>query len=382
MKRDGLYHVVPAAEETVGNPERQHARIQAVFRVQYSTIDQLVVAYSSDLSKGGVFLCTQAFLPLNAVVRLLLKLPEDGGEVPVICRVVYVRDDGAAASTGKPAGMGLEFLDIADDCRLRIERFIAEHPPKLSESPPAARGALSVLVADDDRLSLEAAAACFRDRGDAVRTASNGLDALAACLKEPPDVILSDVQMPKMDGWQLVRMVRARPSLSSIPFILLTQLSGENERLRAYQLGVDDFLAKPCQGELLLARVDRMVLRLGQKNRSAVRQKTLRGDLEQVSLQSVLGFLELERKTGVLLLVGPCSARVFIAEGRPLRVESEDNPHALSPRALMNQLFSWKAGQFEFAADEVTVPDELQCSLMTLLLDHARISDEEQRGGA
>ncbi|HKO48633.1 MAG TPA: response regulator [Polyangiaceae bacterium] len=361
--------------------EREHVRIEAVFRVQYATMDQLVVAYSSDLSKGGVFLCTRAFLPLNAVVRLMLDLPENGGEIPVICRVVYVRDDAAAASSGKRAGMGLEFLDLQEDCRGRIERFIAGQPAKSSLLPPPARRALNLLLVDDDRLSLEAAAECFRARGDVVRTAANGLDALAACLKAPPDAILSDVQMPKMDGWQLVRMVRARPTLSSIPFIFFTTLSGEEERLRAYQLGVDDFLGKPCKGEFLLMRVDRMIMRLGQKNRSPVREKTLRGDLEQVSLPSVLNFLELERKSGVLLLVGTTTARVFIADGRPLRAETEEDASGVSPRALMNQLLSWKLGQFEFAAGEVAGPDLLQCTLMGLLLEHARLSDEGARAG-
>ena len=378
MKRDGSYRVVPLAPPSSEVTERQHPRIEAVFRVEYTTIDQLVVAYSSDLSKGGVFLCTQTYLPLNAVVRLTLQLPEDGGEIPVICRVVYVRDEAAAASARKPAGMGLEFLDIADECTQQIERFIAERPPRLSRPPAPARRALNVVLADDDRLSLAAAASCFRQRGDIVRLATNGLDALAACLKEPPDVILSDVQMPKMDGWQLVRMVRARPSLSSIPFIFFTTLRGEEERLRAYQLGVDDFLGKPCNADFLLSRADRLIARLGQ-NRSPVRQKTLRGDLEQVSLPSVLNFLELERKTGVLLLVGAYTARVFIAEGRPLRAEGESDAPAPSSRALMNQLLSWKTGQFEFAVSEVTGPDLLECSLMTLLLDHARISDEESR---
>ena len=367
----------PEAPEANEEPGREHARIEAVFRVEYATMDHLVVAYSSDLSKGGLFVATLGFLPVNAVVRLMLQLPEGGGEIPVICRVVYVRDEPEGA--GKPAGMGLEFLDIADACRVRIERFIANQPPKLDDFLEPAKRALTILLVDDDRLSLQAAADCFRERGDRVLTATNGLDALAACLKDPPDVILSDVQMPKMDGWQLVRMVRARPTLSSIPLLFLTTLSGEPERLRAYRLGVDDFLAKPCQPALLRTRVDRIMTRLGQRSRSSLRDKTLRGDLEQVSLPSVLSFLELERKSGVLLLVGEGTARVFLSEGRPLRVEREAGALQTSPRALMNQLLSWRSGQFEFAAQEVAGIDELQCTLMTLLLDHARMSDEGSR---
>jgi uncharacterized protein (TIGR02266 family) len=361
---------------------RRHRRVDATFRVQYSTIDELVVAYSSDLSKGGFFLCTDKFLPLNAVVRLQLDLPENGGEIPVICRVVYIRDRLFAKSTGKPVGMGLQFLDVDDDCQRRIEKFIAERPPLLTQRPPQPRNSLKVLAIDDDRLSLQATIAPFLARGDVVQTATNGLDGLAACLRDPPDVILSDVQMPKMDGWQLVRMVRARPSLSSIPFIFCTDLSGEEERLRAYQFGVDDFVPKPARPTELLSRVDRMMARLKQADHPHVQQKTLRGDLEQVSLPSVLGFLELERKTGVLLLVGAFSARLFIAEGRPLRVVREPGRPGTSQRALLSELFGWKAGQFEFAAGDVTVQDELQVSLTALLLEHARVSDEGERHGS
>jgi hypothetical protein len=83
----------------------------------------------------------------------------------------------------------------------------------------------------------------------------------------------------------------------------------------------------------------------------------------------------------VLLLVGESTARIFLSEGRPLRVEREAGALQTSPRALMNQLLSWRNGQFEFAAEEVGGQDELQCTLMTLLLDHARMSDESSREG-
>jgi CheY-like chemotaxis protein/Tfp pilus assembly protein PilZ len=380
MKQDGFYRFVSASEAGDRSSDRQPARVEAVFRVSYPTVDQLVVAYSSDLSKGEPFYCTERFLPVDALVRLVLQLPEDGGDIPITCRVAYVRDNAAASATGKPAGLGLEFVDRADPCRVRIERFIASHPPLLSVRPAPPRAVLNVLIVDDDRLSLESAAASFRERGDTVRTAGNGLDALAACLKEPPGIILSDVQMPKMDGWQLLRMVRARRSLSSIPVIFLTRLGGEEERLKAYQLGVDDFLAKPCSPRLLLTRADRLMLRHAQKSQSTAQQKNLRGDLEQVSLPSVLTFLELERKTGALALTGAYTARVLIAEGRPLRVECDDDSRRLPARVLMEQLLSWATGQFEFTACDVGGTDELQCSLTTLLLEHARISDEKARG--
>jgi CheY-like chemotaxis protein/Tfp pilus assembly protein PilZ len=340
------------------------------------------VAYTQDLSRGGMFLRTQRFLPLNAVIRLFLELPEDGGEVSAIARVVYVRDEGEARASRKPAGMGIQFLDLAGESAGRIERFIAERTTLESEhsAPQRVNRRLSVLVVDDDDNYRELAASPFRDRQDSVRTAGDGLQGLAACLKDPPDVILSDVQMPRMDGWQLLRMVRVRPSLSSIPVVFLTTLSGDEERLKGYQLGVDDYVAKPYRPEELIVRVDRLVGRLdSQGSKPNVGRKTLRGDLEQVALPSVLSFLEVERKTGVLLLVGERTARIYLRDGRPLRVELADEPPDTDSKRVIYGVLGWTTGQFEFALQDVMCDDELQVSVTALLLEHARLGDEARR---
>jgi len=264
-------------------------RVEATFRVSYANVDQLLVAYSSDLSKGGMFLATEQFLPVNAVIRVNLELGEGSAEIPIICRVVYVRDHAASRGVGKPPGMGIEFLDLTVDCLGLIEAYIAERISDgevAPEATPARR--LSVVIADDDHGCRTLAAAPFRQRGDYVRIAPDGFEALAQCLKETPDVIVSDVHMPRMDGWQLLRMCRARPTLSSVPFLFLTTLGGEQERLRGYQLGVDDYVAKPFRGKELQARVDRVVARVHRAPHALAAQKTLRGDLGQVSLPSVL----------------------------------------------------------------------------------------------
>ena len=174
------------------------------------------------------------------------------------------------------------------------------------------------MIVDDDHGCRTLAAQPFRTRGDYVRIAPDGFEALAQCLKETPDVIVSDVHMPRLDGWQLLRMCRARPTLSSVPFLFLTTLGGEQERLRGYQLGVDDYVSKPFRGKELQARVDRVVTRVQRASHALAEKKTLRGDLAQVTLPSVLGFLELEKKTGELLVIGPKPAHLFLRDGRLL----------------------------------------------------------------
>jgi CheY-like chemotaxis protein/Tfp pilus assembly protein PilZ len=353
--------------------------VEGVFRVRYGTLDQLVVAYSADLSKGGMFLASDQFFPVNSTIRVVLELPGDGGELSVSCRVVYLRDKITAERTGKAAGMGIQFLDLDEEALSQVGSFIAEQSLE-SAGPRSARSRpLSVLVVDDDHASREAASKPFRDRGDAVRTASDGVDALAACLKEPPDVILSDVQMPRMDGWQLVRIIRSKPKLVQVPMLFLTRLKGEDERLKAYQLGVDDFVPKPSRPEELAARVDRVVARMKKPTMVPQAQKTLHGDLEQVSLPSVLSFLEIEKKTGILSLLADRAVKILIELGRPLKVEMQGAPPGRTSRQLLEDVLDWTTGQFEFATVEVACQDEVRQSLTSILLDHARISDEAAR---
>jgi uncharacterized protein (TIGR02266 family) len=350
-----------------------------VFRVKYASVDRLVVAYSRDLSRGGMFLATNDFLPVNAVIRLEIDLPADGGRIPVTCRVCYVRDAGESGATGKPPGMGVQFLDLDGENLDRLAHFIAEQSMVPSEREPKRTRPLDLLVVDDDGATAERIARAFRLRQDRVRIAKDGLQALGECLKRPPDAVISDVQMPRMDGWQLVRILRARPSLSSVPVLFLTSLWGGDERLRAYKLGVDDFVPKHSGADELVARVDRAVERAHRPGATLTQRKTLRGDLEQVSLASLLSFLELEKKTGVLLLVGRETARVFVEGGRPLKIELDGSKSAEDQRKLMSLVLDWTVGQFEFGAQDIACEDELRSSVTSILLEHARVRDESTR---
>ena len=255
------------------------------------------------------------------------------------------------------------------------DRDARKLPP--APRPPRPSDALNVVVVDDDDSYRELAAEPFRKRGDIVRTTSDGLEALAMCIKEPPDVILTDVQMPRMDGWQLLRLVRARPSLASVPIVFLTMLDGDNERLLGYQLGVDAYISKPYLPEQLLVRVHQIVRRARNAAASPIARTTMSGELDQVAVSSVLSFLELERKTGVLLLVGPRVARVFLSNGRVLRAEIEGAGKASSRHTLMS-ILDWTDGQFEFSPQDVPAGDEIRSAISAFLLEHARASDEKK----
>jgi CheY-like chemotaxis protein len=235
-----------------------------------------------------------------------------------------------------------------------------------------------VVVVDDDPRWRALAAEPFLKRGDRVRECVDGLQALATCLQDPPDVILSDVQMPRMDGWQFLRTVRGNPALATVPVVFLTSLDGDAERLRGYQLGVDAYLPKPFQPDELLLRVHRLVRRAKGAETPLTEVKHLRGDIEHVSTGSLLSFLSIEKKTGVLLLVADKVVRVFVADGRPLCAIEEGKPKLPSKTVLMDAL-DWTTGQFDFNDEDVDAEDELRADASALVLEHARMKDEGRR---
>lgn len=348
----------------------------ADLRIRYQTVDELIIAYDATLSHGNAFVKTDEALPVGTEVRLWLELPQGAGEIAVVCRVTSIRDRNLAASQGGVMGMSLEFLDLKGDALTIFEDFIVELSSTAQPLPAVTVDRkLRLVIIDDDYSSRERVAQIFHDRGDDVHTAEDGFEGLALCLKQAPDAILTDVTMPRMDGWQLLRMIRARPSLAFVPVVFLTSLSGEKDRLMGYQLGVDDYISKPHKPDELCARVDRLVARMHRTARAQNERKTLRGDLNQVTLGSLLSFIEGEKLTGELIVVGRSRARLAIRNGALLRVELNE-PVPASERIYI--VLDWKRGQFDFVAQTVE-GDEKPMSLTGVLLEHARRSDEAGR---
>ncbi|ACY47489.1 PP2C family protein-serine/threonine phosphatase [Rhodothermus marinus] len=94
-----------------------------------------------------------------------------------------------------------------------------------------------------------------------VRSAANGEEALQLVLEEIPDLIISDIMMPKMDGFALQQALQNRKETRAIPFIFLTAKADEHSRMRGMRMGVDDYITKPFDIDQLLARIERLLER-------------------------------------------------------------------------------------------------------------------------
>ena len=115
-----------------------------------------------------------------------------------------------------------------------------------------------ILVVDDDRDIRKLVAELLRRAGHDVREAENGRAGLRALHASPPDLVLLDVSMPDLDGWQTLERIR---DLTDVPVLMLTARGDELERVRGLQAGADDYVTKPFGRQELVARVQALLRR-------------------------------------------------------------------------------------------------------------------------
>jgi DNA-binding response OmpR family regulator len=127
--------------------------------------------------------------------------------------------------------------------------------------PPPVREQPVVLAADDDEDILELVAFRLERSGYTVLRARDGEEALALARSEQPDLAVLDVMMPKLDGFELTRRLRADEATSSMPIILLTARAQDSDGERGLAAGADDYIRKPFSPQDLRNRVQALLAR-------------------------------------------------------------------------------------------------------------------------
>lgn len=126
-------------------------------------------------------------------------------------------------------------------------------------NPPTTTTAPSILIVDDEPNIVLSLQFLMKKAGYAVRTASNGEEALAEIARARPDLVLLDVMMPKIDGFTVCKTIRSTPDWESVRIIMLTARGRDVEREKGLALGANDYITKPFSTQDAIERVSRVL---------------------------------------------------------------------------------------------------------------------------
>ncbi len=119
-----------------------------------------------------------------------------------------------------------------------------------------------LLVVDDEPNLLRAVAACLKTENYEVSTARSGHEALMQLAESVPDLIISDIRMPGMDGYKLARQLRGSPRTALVPIVFLTAKDETADRIEGFRAGIDAYLTKPFEPDELIAVVNGILTRV------------------------------------------------------------------------------------------------------------------------
>jgi adenylate cyclase len=182
-----------------------------------------------------------------------------------------------------------------------------------------------VLVVDDDWLNRDLLEAYLRGSGAEVFTAPDGQAALEIAASQPIDMALVDIQMPRMDGLTLTRIIKSEPKTRFVPVVIVTALDSEDEKIKAIDAGADDFVTKPYNSLILLTRV-RSLLRLKRLNDEIeARNRLLRQVLDRYVAEDVADIILTDPERYLQLGGEARFVTVIFADIRGFTQYTEDN---------------------------------------------------------
>ncbi len=154
----------------------------------------------------------------------------------------------------------------------------------------------TILIVDDDHEMLFLLTKLLKIGGNTVIQADNGELALTMIEKERPDLVLLDMQMPKMNGLEVCRRAKANPEIADIPIIFLSAITEINQRIEGLQLGAIDFITKPFHNQELIIKVSRhlvaveanKILKLQNEEFIALKEKCAAMEIEIQQLKDEL----------------------------------------------------------------------------------------------
>jgi DNA-binding response OmpR family regulator len=232
-----------------------------------------------------------------------------------------------------------------------------------------------LLLVDGDPRSVRVLEVSLKNAGFNVTTASDGADALAKLEYAAPDLILTDTRLPGIDGYEMVRKLKAQPEHAAIPIVFLTSQKSIEDKIRGLELGVEDYLIKPIFVRELITRVHMLLARRTQERIATGPASRTRfaGSLEDMGVVDLLQTIEVSRKSGVARInQGKRHATVLFRDGKLVDAEIGK----LRGEEAIYRALLWTTGTFEVEFKHVDNPDVIPTSTQGLLMEGMRRVDE------
>lgn len=241
----------------------------------------------------------------------------------------------------------------------------------------AGKSGIRILVVEDNPAVLELLRKGMEQCGEVI-AATDGADALLKAIEENPDLILSDFQMPGLDGRQLYEKLRARDQTKKIPFMFMASKSDIEERLRQFTDGVEDYIVKPFFLREVVARAKKITdrLHLEKLQTTARRPGVIEGRLEEMNVIDLFQSLEMGSKSCRLTLTkGKEKCEIFLENGQ---VYDAVVGQTTGDEAVYKAV-EWNEGTFEIDFSGKSDQRRTTRSTQGLLMEALRLLDESRR---
>ncbi len=233
-----------------------------------------------------------------------------------------------------------------------------------------------VLIVDDDPIMGAVLETRLSESGFKAHYFSTGMEALENVIEINPDIIISDIVMPVMDGYELHRRFRKNPQTASIPFVFLSARKEAGDQLEGLRMGADDYICKPFELNDLLMRMEKVMIRAA-KARSFNTLADFSGNLAQMSLNDIIQIVEMNYKSGELIIQNVIRAAVgsiFFHEGMLTNAKKE----SLEGEDAFFDIMDIEEGFFEFYGRDVRQAEKIKDGNMSVLLKGSRLLDESK----
>lgn len=236
---------------------------------------------------------------------------------------------------------------------------------------------VKVLLVDDNPMVLEMLRQSLA-HFSSVHPLTDAADALLKAIEDKPDLIIADYAMDGMDGRALLQKIKSRNASAGIPVILMASKTDINEKLKALQDTVEDFIEKPFFLKDATAKIKKVVdkILLEKMAKEAPGESVLRGNLGQMNVLDLLQSLDMGRKTCALTLTNNGDkCKMFFTDGQINHALYGD----LKGDPAVYKVLTWTAGNFEIDFAGSSEEQSTTQSTQGLLLEGLRMLDESSR---